>query len=152
MAILPNTTESSGKPGGSNIPTAVSLLVAAIIMVGVVAIIFFLVYVSDQTTKSFPEYDAAKAEIARENWNKAIELLQKSLKSRPKIAEARILLAKAYLNLGNTKEAMVETNKALEIDPNNALAYGVRGMIWKLRKNNDKALEDLAKAVKLQSD
>ena len=152
MTIFFSTSETNKEPRSSNIPTAVSLLIAGIIMVGLLVVIFFLVQISDRTSKVSPEYDAAKAEIARENWNKAIELLQKSLKSRPKIAEARILLAKAYLNLGNLKEAMVEINKALEIDPKNALAYGIRGIIWKMQKNNEKALEDLAKAVKLQPD
>lgn len=55
-------------------------------------------------------------------------------------------------SLGNTEAAIEMLNRALQIDPGNAIAYGRRGLIRGRMGNHVLAMEDLNTAVKLSPD
>ena len=53
----------------------------------------------------------------------------------------------AFLKKGDHDKALADFNKAIELDPNNALAYSNRGKALSKKGNDDKALADYNKAI-----
>jgi tetratricopeptide (TPR) repeat protein len=78
----------------------------------------------------------------------AVESLSKAL-SMESVAVTHLLRASAYSKLNKPDLEFADYNKAIEIDPNNAIAYNNRGIY--LLKNGDKtgALNNFNKAIEL---
>jgi len=82
------------------------------------------------------------ASLERKDWAGAIEDYQHSLKINSAFPSVRLALAGAYVNAGRNKEALVEYDKAIALNPENAETY-----YWKshfLRKIRDKAGAEIA--------
>ena len=60
---------------------------------------------------------------------------------------ARVLRARAYLGQNDTASAMADLNLVLAARPNDPDALGLRGIAWSAMHENDKALDDLTKAI-----
>jgi tetratricopeptide (TPR) repeat protein len=58
----------------------------------------------------------------------------------------------ARLKLGQWKEAISDFNKTLEVDPDYARAYHLRGLAWEAEGDDEKALQDFGKAIEKSSD
>jgi class 3 adenylate cyclase/TolB-like protein/Tfp pilus assembly protein PilF len=97
--------------------------------------------------------------IAPEHTLKARQLLQRSLSLDPSSAEAWARLAEVIagdrLNRWNNtgvehlREAEAAAHRALEIDPNNALAHVANGLIHRTRGEHLSALESFSRGIEL---
>lgn len=95
-----------------------------------------------------PDYLAAGKAMAEKQWQQAVALFSKSLKSNPTNALAYVGRSRAYLQLGNLDKALEDANAAVEKEPSSQ-AYGQRGIVEKLQKKSDEALRDFSEAIKL---
>jgi tetratricopeptide (TPR) repeat protein len=114
-----------------------------------------------------------EVKLAKEDADGALADFQKALELKPDLAAARDNLAHAgqvkgdrskalarhYLTFGrqasankNFEEALGHFNKAIELDPEFALAYSSRGMLKRSLGDLDGALADLNKALELKAD
>ena len=55
-----------------------------------------------------------------------------------------------YLDLKQYNNALIDFNKSLEIESNNAHALSRRGGVYKLLKQYEKALIDLCKSIEIE--
>ena len=55
-------------------------------------------------------------------------------------------------NLGETKSALAQIEKAIELKPNNPLSYLNKGLIYRKLKNYKLAIDSYYKALNIQSD
>jgi tetratricopeptide (TPR) repeat protein len=55
----------------------------------------------------------------------------------------------AYNNKGENEQAILDCNKAVEIDPGDAVAYITRGLAYAQKGEYDKAWEDIRNAESL---
>ena len=55
----------------------------------------------------------------------------------------------SYLFQGLYYKALTDLNKAIELDPKNALAYGSRGLVYSYQSQPDKAMTNFKKALEL---
>jgi len=80
------------------------------------------------------------------------EELEKMLeKDKDKTAELYIWRGNLCYNLEDYDKAIADYNKAIEINPNNELAFYNRVSVWVAKKKYDKAIEDCNKIIKLNS-
>ncbi|HRP29091.1 MAG TPA: tetratricopeptide repeat protein [Burkholderiaceae bacterium] len=87
---------------------------------------------------------AARALIARQDWNAAIAELQRAARSEPKNADIHNLLGYSYRNAGQLDKAFGEYEIALGIDPRHKGAHEYVGIAYLAAKQPDKAKEHLA--------
>jgi Flp pilus assembly protein TadD len=156
MSVTNETPTEPGAPdesrsGPDKGSRALSILGFAIIAVVIVGIILFVPWSSLFKGKD-TNYAAAMAAMDKKEWDKAVSLFQKALKSQPENPAAHLGLSKAYFRLGKQDKALDQVNAALTYDANNAMAYGQRGIIEKLKKQPEEALKDFQQAVKLKPD
>lgn len=94
----------------------------------------------------------ATVHIAKGDYEAASADLRKLLESDESSLVGTIALAEALTNLGQLEEARKLADKAIELAPENGVAYTLRGRILILLKKMDEALVDLDKAVELRPD
>ena len=96
---------------------------------------------------------AAKANIESKNGDGAwaIELLQKAIKRDNKNSEIYLALGDAYSKMLDGSNAVINYNKALEVNPACAAAVYRKGMIYKSQKNLGVYLEMFNTAIKIDS-
>lgn len=63
--------------------------------------------------------------------------------------EDLIKQAECHLNAHEDLQAIEDCNKAIELDPKDAVAYSIRGCAYKNKGNFDRAIEDYDKAIDL---
>lgn len=73
----------------------------------------------------------------------------KAAVQKGKDAQAHYKLGVSYLNEGNMPAAMVELQKALEIDPEEKNAYYTLGIIYDAQEKHAEALESFGKALQI---
>ncbi|XP_019347917.1 uncharacterized protein LOC102571303 isoform X2 [Alligator mississippiensis] len=59
--------------------------------------------------------------------------------------------AYAHVKCDNMKEAIVDANRAVELDPSNPDVYCVRALVWSAAKEKNRAITDLNSSLKLKS-
>ena len=91
----------------------------------------------------------AKDLVYKNQFNEAIDLLNKSLEYNNKDPETYFILGTAYYGLKKPDDAFTYYSKAIEVDPGYAQAYVNRGRMYKDRKDNDRACSDWKKAESL---
>ena len=121
----------------------------AIIVVVIVAGLLFFPW--DQIKKSGQDTDfkSATTAMAEKNWDKAIELFDKSLKTNPNNADAYVGLSRAYQFTGKLAKAIESADKAVQIAPSNARAFGQFAMVNKLAGNTEAALKAFIRASQI---
>ena len=92
-------------------------------------------------------YNQAKFDL-KSAYNDAEELL----KILPNSADANLRLAELALSFDNTKEAKQYIEKALEIDPENAMAYTMGGFVALQESEQEEADRNFSKALSLNKD
>ncbi|MDQ1239364.1 MAG: hypothetical protein QG577_1550, partial [Thermodesulfobacteriota bacterium] len=96
-----------------------------------------------------PDFIAANEAMAKNQWDKAITLFDKCIKTDPNNAAAYVGRSRAYLSSGNVAQAFEDANKALEKKSDSALAFGQRGIVRKVQQQNEEALKDFTQALKI---
>lgn len=96
-------------------------------------------------------YEAGVAAIERQDWQKAIQMLESSLRWDRFNADAHNWLGYAYRNAGNMKRAFEEYETALRLDPGHMGAHEYLGEAYVIAKDIPKAKEQLAALEKLCS-
>lgn len=99
----------------------------------------------------------------------AVKELETKLQQNPNDAATLVLLGRAYHNQGKAgdedavEKGFLYLDKALELDPSNALALAYRGSLWTMRgrdawwpftkmKHVEKGIDELDKAVEIAPD
>ena len=72
-------------------------------------------------------------------------------KQLPKLVEAESCIERglAYLEEGQVDQAIANLNKAIELNPRDDIAYGIRGNAYVRKGQYDKAITDFNNAIKL---
>src|SRR5208283_4818342 len=128
--------------------TVYGLLGIVIIALVIITTIFFFPWGQVFKERQDPDYLAGEKAMSEKQWQEAVSLFGKSLKSNPTNGLAYVGRSRAYLQLGNLDKALEDANTAVEKKPG-AQAYGQRGIIEKLQKKTDEALRDFSAAIKL---
>lgn len=81
------------------------------------------------------------------NYDKAIELINKSLKINSKNINAYMALGKIYLSKGNGSDAIKNFERALDLDKKNPEALTSKAKVYVLINNNDDAISLLNEAI-----
>lgn len=81
------------------------------------------------------------------NYDKAIEMINKSLKINPKNINAYVALGKIYLSKGNGSDAIKNFERALDLDKKNPEALTSKAKVYALINNNDDAISLLNEAI-----
>lgn len=81
------------------------------------------------------------------NYEKAIELLNTSLKLKKKNIDSYISLGKIYVAKGNGTDALKNFSTALDMDPKSPEALTQKAKVYVLISNNDEAISLLNEAV-----
>ena len=87
--------------------------------------------------------------LQRSDHNRAVELIEKALKTRPRNASYEANLGEAYIGLGQLDHAVTVFERALEIDPNRAEAYCGLGNAKLALEKVDDALLSYARAIQI---
>lgn len=85
--------------------------------------------------------------IHAQDFNKALEHLNKALEIDPKLAMAYVNRSLVWEAKGNFDAAIDDANKALAARPNYVLAYYNRGKFYNAKGKINKALEDYEKVI-----
>ena len=91
----------------------------------------------------------SKIELALNNPNKAIELLNKALEDFSDSAEINIELAKVFLSLRRLSKAEGVFNYVLKIDDTNAYAHHGLGLVYLRQNKLEKAIECFLESIEL---
>lgn len=92
----------------------------------------------------------AEVAVEKKDFDGALKLLNTVLAKQPKNAAALTQKARVFYFQRNFTEAVAEADKAIAADPNNSVAYNVRGIAKKdSEKDPNGALADFEKAVAL---
>jgi tetratricopeptide (TPR) repeat protein len=94
-------------------------------------------------------YQAGEAAIERQDWQKAIQMFESSLRWDRFNADAHNWLGYAYRNTGNMKRAFEEYETALRLDPTHLGAHEYVGEAYVIAKDIPKAKEHLVALEKL---
>jgi tetratricopeptide (TPR) repeat protein len=79
----------------------------------------------------------------------AVELVEKAIKSLPKVALFRIMITEMYRQLGRLDAANIHARKAVKLEPANAVAHSNFGLVYYNRKQFDQAIACQQRALKL---
>ncbi|MGB6065935.1 MAG: tetratricopeptide repeat protein [Desulfomonilaceae bacterium] len=125
-----------------------SLMGFLILAVVIVATIYVFPWGQLFKGRADADFLAGQKALTAHHWQQAVSLFGKSLKANPANSAAYLGRSQAYLHLGNLDGALEDANAALEKKPS-AQAYGQKGIIHKLQKKTEQALQDFSRAIKL---
>ena len=89
--------------------------------------------------------------IALENFDKALELSYLPI-NKYRIAEAYDLRGNTKIFLSRYRDAIIDYNKAIEIEPQNAYLFFWRGFVFEVMKEYRQATKDLSTSLRLDPD
>ena len=87
-----------------------------------------------------------------EKWEEAVNAFLEAIAIDPdneRVAKAYANLSLVYQNLGELEQALVNSNQAITLEPDNAEYYANRGNLWRDSGELDKALGDYNQAIEL---
>jgi tetratricopeptide (TPR) repeat protein len=82
----------------------------------------------------------------------SIDLLNELIKSEPDDKLAFLARGSVYLKTGDSKKAVDDFTRAIEIDSKHPKSYHLRGLAHEMAGNNDEALKDLNQAIEFDSE
>lgn len=83
-------------------------------------------------------------------WKDEFSLWDDTAHKSPHKARPYINRGLAYQNKGNLEQALLDYNKAIEIDSNYAQAYNNRGLLYYAREDFTQAIADYSKAIEIK--
>jgi len=94
----------------------------------------------------------AQAALSDGEFEKAIQLFTEAILINPGAAAFFSKRASCYLKTSKPNACIRDCDRAIELNPDNALAYKYRGRAWRLLGSWENAAKDLAMACKLDYD
>ena len=91
--------------------------------------------------------DEAVAFLEANDFDKALEKIDESLKIYPRFARAHVVMGKVFYRKGNTVRALVEFEKAIELDPSEDRAYWERGQVYYDTRDYKRAVADFGSVI-----
>lgn len=140
------STHGIGDETGSGV---YSFLGFAIIIVVVVATLLYFPWGQIRPGKEDLDFKNAQAAMKTSDWDKAISLFEKSIKSNSKNADAYVGQSRAHQFLGQTDKALEAADKAVKLAPNNARALGQRAIVLKITGKPGEALKNFVQAAQI---
>ena len=131
-AVIPIIKSSVRNERGSSVYSFLGIVIIAMV---IITTIFFFPWAQVFKARQDPDYLAGEKAMAEKQWQEAVSLFGKSLKSNPTNALAYVGRSRAYLQLGNLNKALEDANTAVEKEPSSQ-AYGQRGIVGKLAEEN----------------
>ena len=101
---------------------------------------------NDRTKELFAN---AMSYLMKDKLGMSVDLLDEILKINSGDKLALLARGSVYLKMGNSKKATTDFSRALEIDPNYAKAYHLRGLARELAGEDDEAHKDFTKAIEV---
>jgi len=95
------------------------------------------------------EYQIGQRIFIDYNEDTIISLCNKALSLEPNLADGYWIRGRYYRNIGQFQKAIDDLIKAIEVNPNNALAYRYLGTTYFFNRDYTEALKNLRKAEKL---
>lgn len=113
-------------------------------------LIFFslLIFIACSSNEEYLQQ--ARSEMQAKNWNKAIETLNVVVTNDANNFEAFNMRGVAYQEKGQYKNALLDFDRAIELNPKFYKAYYNRALTNTLTKNLETAKEDYDKAIELE--
>lgn len=93
--------------------------------------------------------EQANEYIKEQRWDKALTKQQEIVENEGPTAENYSVRAIIYAKLGNIKNAMLDFDSAIKIDPQELGIYINRGLVYFLQKEYDKAIMDFTEVIQL---
>ena len=97
-------------------------------------------------------FSHAMSYFSEEKFGMSLDLLDEILSSNPDDRLALLTRGSIYLKMGNSKKAVRNFSRAVEIDPTYAKAYHLKGLAYELAGEDESALQDLNKAIELDGE
>lgn len=103
----------------------------------------------DVAASDDPNFQEGRKALESQDWNKAVELLSKAVRSEPNNADAHNFLGYAYRKAGKVDASFSHYNEALKLNPKHKHAHEYIGEAYLLTDNLPKAEQHLAELQKL---
>ena len=97
-------------------------------------------------------FTSAMSSLMKDKLGISLDLLDEIIKTDPDDKLALLARGSVYLKMGNTKNAIGDFSRALQIDANHPKAYHLRGLAHEMEGDDDKALKDFDKAIDIDSE
>jgi Tfp pilus assembly protein PilF len=97
-------------------------------------------------------FNDAMGDFVGQDYGSCIEHLTEVLRKDRTHKLALVTRGAAFMRTGNHKTALVDFDRALELDPDYARAHHLRGLTREFEGDDDGALDDFNRAVELQPD
>jgi tetratricopeptide (TPR) repeat protein len=94
-------------------------------------------------------YDLATVLAAKQEFQEAIPLLQRSISGQPKSMKAHLLLGKCYASLGDLKKAVQECSRVVQLDPKEPSPHYLLARLYARLTEKEKSEHELAMFEKL---
>jgi Flp pilus assembly protein TadD len=94
----------------------------------------------------------AIVKLTAEDYNGAIELLNRAIATAPSFAAVHMNLGSAYMLSGKPEEAIPHLKRGLELEPKSHEGFNQLGVAYDKLKKRDLSIEALKKAVEIKPD
>ena len=121
----------------------------AIIVVVIVAGLLFVPWHQIGSGIKDNDFKNAVTAMEKQDWQKAIALFGKSIKTNSKNADAYVGQSRAYQFTGQTEKALEAAEKAAKLNSGNARALGQLAILKKMSGKTDQALQDFVRAAQI---
>lgn len=98
------------------------------------------------------QFKEAESFLDENQFEEAAQAFSKILEKAPETLEALLYRAMSYLYANRLEEAWADANRAVELRPNYAVGFMVRGEVELEKKDFSSAYESFRAAVKLEAD
>ena len=92
-------------------------------------------------------YEQGEFALRVEKWDKAIELLTKSIEDNPKFFVAYRHRAIAYSKKGEYEKSIQDLKKVVELNPDQPDAWGMMGLVYEIMKDFPAAVQAYKEAL-----
>ena len=106
----------------------------------------------DKINRKIELFTSAMSSLMKDKLGISLDLLDEIIKTDPDDKLALLARGSVYLKMGNTKNAIGDFSRALQIDANHPKAYHLRGLAHEMEGDDDKALKDFDKAIDIDSE
>ena len=103
--------------------------------------------------EAYAEFHKGNTSLEQKNYDGAIRHYTESIRLRPNNSSSYGNRGIAYWRKGDPEQALLDYNKAIELDPkSSAVPYVNRGKLYMERGDDDQVVKDCTEAIKLDSD
>ena len=101
----------------------------------------------EKTERKNEIFANAMSNLMKDKFGMSIDLLNELIDADSDDKLAVLARGSVYLKMGDTKNAIGDFSRALEIDSKHPKAYHLRGLAHEMAGDNDKALKDFDRAI-----